>query len=1160
MATRRAGAAAGGSAALVRIRGANGETLGTACPVDRYGTLMTCLDVVDGRPGSLAVPARGGDAVPLAGWRMHALRRWNLALLTPDPVAAAAMAGLLGAAAQPLGTGRSTRLVALPVLGRGPRPLTGSVAGTVTAVCAGRSLPGCWRIESGRGPGLPAGSVGGPVVDAETGAVVGVLLGEGAGAGGRGGGAVALPLGALLGEADLVELLRRNAVSVPAFGRALNLAGVLELTGAQLSCAVAGGAVAPEVAAAVRAPRADGLVERWAVGGPSVLAVVGGSGTGRSTELAALVAARPARLPAVRLRGAELRAGDRSLGEAVERAMDAAAVRLGVPRVGGGGPGAAAVCRMAAAGGHPLSVLLDSPEEAPPALLPDLEQWCRESAEWLRSVGARLAVGCGPEFWEWVAEWFAPAGCVRLGEGLDVQPLAGALLARVRRAEPQVALRRARGGQEMTPAVGEVFEAQLSLLCLRAAERIAVGGEGRAGGAGARHRGVGGGSRGRAAAAAPGEVRRLAVRVAGRVHEAARRALGPGQGGLRPEDFAELFPAGEGWAGAVLGEGLLVPVGPDGRDGYRFPHEAFGDWLQAHHLDLDAAFRGLLGDGRDEPRPPGRAGGAVPGFRAGVVEWALLRVGERNGPEALDPWLARLAQASDLPGGDGDGDGGSGPVLSPCWWAGRLLSGVLLRVPDLRRHRALLRALAERLAGAGGREAAGGSEGRLGLGFWLRLRLSTAERVELLLPAARAGWDGVAEALAGLLGDDPSDGTAALCRWLAEDGGAGDAADLAERVLWERRRCGLDELVEALVERAAPRADRMLVRLAAAEPSALCRAVDRWAHDPRPERHVAAAVHAVAAAAALDGQGPARVLLRYAAEAVLEREGERTLHGAVLAVLMHDESARARHLPAALNGFREGDPFLPAAALVPALETCSRPVLAAYAEVLRGPAGPSADAVLEVLAGVDAPDARAAADLLMVRHLDERPDAASRLARCLDARLARGPAARGSLLPLVRELVRARGPAVRRALVPVLAGPEPPLRQELLDELLAVEDDPDNLELVLDRVAAGDAQLPARVRQIVRTVRPRLPADRLDLRLVRCARGLPGFAELLGEWLREDPAAEAGPRTRRLRELLEEGMPVRRAAGIAEAMTEREVAEQAAARLPAAGRGVVEKR
>jgi hypothetical protein len=89
---------------------------------------------------------------------------------------------------------------------------------------------------------------------------------------------------------------------------------------------------------------------------------------------------------------------------------------------------------------------------------------------------------------------------------------------------------------------------------------------------------------------------------------------------------------------------------------------------------------------------------------------------------------------------------------------------------------------------------------------------------------------------------------------------------------------------------------------------------------------------------------------------------------------------------------------------------------------------------------------------------------------------------------------------------------------------------------VLDRVAAGDAHLPARVRQIVRTVRPRLAADRLDLRLVRCARGLPGFAELLGEWLCEDPAAEAGPRTRRLRELVADGMPAQRAARIAEAM------------------------
>ncbi|MCZ9342494.1 hypothetical protein NGM37_32530, partial [Streptomyces sp. TRM76130] len=85
----------------------------------------------------------------------------------------------------------------------------------------------------------------------------------------------------------------------------------------------------------------------------------------------------------------------------------------------------------------------------------------------------------------------------------------------------------------------------------------------------------------------------------GRVHEAARRALAPGEGALDRESFAEVFPEGTGsarlggvtgWASAVLAEGLLVPAG----DGYRFAHEELADWLQGFHLDLDEALRALV--------------------------------------------------------------------------------------------------------------------------------------------------------------------------------------------------------------------------------------------------------------------------------------------------------------------------------------------------------------------------------------------------------------------------------------------------------------------------------------------------------------------------------------------------------------------------------------
>lgn len=146
----------------------------------------------------------------------------------------------------------------------------------------------------------------------------------------------------------------------------------------------------------------------------------------------------------------------------------------------------------------------------------------------------------------------------------------------------------------------DVFAAHLDLMCLRIAVRLAAEN----------------GLRGTA-------VRRLAAKVSGQVHEAARRSLGPGQGELDRESFEAVFPwgpaparlgGGSGWASAVLTEGLLVPAGT----GYRFAHEELADWIQGTHLDLDEALRALVH--RSGPRTPGirspyRTTASAPSYR-----------------------------------------------------------------------------------------------------------------------------------------------------------------------------------------------------------------------------------------------------------------------------------------------------------------------------------------------------------------------------------------------------------------------------------------------------------------------------------------------------------------------------------------------------------------
>ncbi|MFC9299025.1 serine protease, partial [Streptomyces sp. NPDC057010] len=575
-------------------------------------------------------------------------------------------------------------------------------------------------------------------------------------------------------------------------------------------------------------------------------------------------------------------------------------------------------------------------------------------------------------------------------------PLTLSLLAGVRAAEVTAG----RPGRE------EVFAAHLDLLCLRAAVRIAADGAGPAGVHG------------------PG-VRRLAARVAGRVHEAARRCLGPGQGGLDRASFEELFPWRTGWASAVLTERLLVPAGP----GYRFAHEELSDWIQGGHLDVPTALASLV----HRPAAPGLP---VPRHRIGPVLEALRRLPPDRLAGELTALVHRLnafAEDPEQPGPD------------RAWWAARLLRETLLRVPDAHPHLPVLHALAEHVARCG--------PGEFGGWFWNRLRLPEPDRLELLRrllpadPAEAPPGDRYLDAAARRLARDPQRAQPLLCTWFTDGrrlrGRPGaTVATAAQALLHTHRHLALDDLTEALVSAAHPRADELLAVLAEEEPSALCRAVDRWAHDQRPGRRVAAAAYGLATAPHV--RTPAdRELLRYAAQALLARPADATLHGSALAMLLRDPQVRGRYLPDALACFRDPEhgSRLPADALVAALPVLPDPdaVFAALRERADGE-------VVRALAALTTPGlARRAADLVR-EHLVNRPEDAPHAAAFVARRLEQGPAAAPVLRPLVLDLLRSAPAAVRAALADVLGAPggEPSyaLRAELADVLLREETDP----------------------------------------------------------------------------------------------------------------------
>ncbi|MGX1477839.1 UNVERIFIED_CONTAM: hypothetical protein RKD50_006647 [Streptomyces canus] len=1110
---------------LVRILDLAGRPRGIGFVADHRGTVVTSHEAVDGL-ARLVLHAGGDRSCVVSADAVTALPELDLALVRAE--------------------------------GLGVDPLPVSVRDTVETGTYVRIPAGCWRearvlgaacvtytatdrfhlledvLELAIGTAgrdalrLGGGAAGGPVLDAGTGAVVGVL-GTALQCGDRDSG-YAVPLRSAR-TGPLADLLAENAATVPAYGADLNLAGVLELTATSV------GQDGPPSTLAGHVGQGDPTepVERAAVtrefaafteGPAGILGLVGPPGSGRTTQLAALAARRhrgPAPAPTLWLRGADLEDTDASVADAASRALTRAAriVATSTDTVPAdlGDTTPERLARLSRTAGRPLFLLLDSPEEMRPVLAHRLAEWTEGTAKWLAETGARLVVACREEYWEGAGFpeeqlYGKPEGhlppCVRLAdltdeearrararhtlpEGIltapdDRHPLTLRLLSEVRAAVPDA--------PHASVDRDEVFSAYLDLMCLRIAVRLATAT----------------GLRGAA-------VRRLAAKVSGQVHEAARRSLGPGQGELDRESFEAVFPWGTapkrlGGTGcsAVLTEGLLVPAG----SGYRFAHEELADWLQGTHLDLDEALRALVHrrrTGREDPLP-------VPHHRIGPVVQALLLVARQHGTPQLAYRLEELLHALDAD--------------PHSWWAARLLTETLLRVPDATPYTDVLRRLTDRLVARRHQEVP--VPPVFGPAFWVALPLPPAARFDLLRRLVLA--DGpphepgprFLDAVAELLATDPTAVQPHLARWFDDERPLpatphATVAKAAQALLHTHRTRALDDLTEILVGCAHPRADELLAVLAEDEPSAVCRAVDRWAHDERPARRVAAVTYGLRAAPHVRTEAD-RELLRYAALALLARPEDCTLHGGALALLVRDPRTRARHLPQALGHFAAGDPQFPPGALAPALATDPDPVLEAFRARLRGP---GAGEALRTLADVTTPALARRVAVLVRETVQRRPETAGDVAAYVDRRLDQGPAARAVLLPLVTGLLDGASERVRAALAAVLVGPgtpaSGPLRRELLAFLLDHEREPAVLVALLPAAAAcgGDG-----IRDLVRRtglllVRTPLGATRFDRALVDLGRHVPGFAALVAGWLADAPqewAGVVGPSTRRMIENL----------------------------------------
>ncbi len=419
--------------ALVLLHDLAGRPRGAGFAADHHGTLITSHEAVDGLP-RLVLDAGGRR------------RTVHADAVTPLPALGLALVRAEGLGVAPLPVATRERpepgtYVRIAAGGWREARVLGVTDVTYTATDRRHRIAGALELAVGTAGRdalrLGGGAAGGPVLDAGTGAVLGVLgtaLGSGHGHAG-----LAVPLRAAGGP--LAELLAENAATVPAYGADLNPAGVLALTATSVGQDGPPGASGGGLDLGVQPVERPGPARRFAAfeAGPAhVLGLVGPPGSGRTTELAALAARRtrcrrPA--PTLWLRGADLRDDDASVADAVARALARAARIVAASGTSGpadpGAVGPDRLARLARDTGRPLLLLLDGPEEMPPLLAHRLADWTRGTTAWLRETGTRLVVACRPEYWERAGAEFprellyAGVGAARAA-GVEAAGVAGA--------------------------------------------------------------------------------------------------------------------------------------------------------------------------------------------------------------------------------------------------------------------------------------------------------------------------------------------------------------------------------------------------------------------------------------------------------------------------------------------------------------------------------------------------------------------------------------------------------------------------------------------------------------------------------------------------------------------------------------------------------------
>jgi hypothetical protein len=1097
-------------AALVAVVAEDGQVVGTGFAIDSQGTVLTCHHVVDGL-GSIRLLGKNGT--------IHAVNRGDVVLAPEVDLALIRVPGLnrepLPLAADSDGAAqywtKGFHRIGDEV--RGSFPVQGSIIGRTPISYSVRTDYRFDVVLVLRDDVIEAGLSGAPVLDPATGVVIGVVS-----AGDQHGlpSGFAIPIELAAAHHALAHDIAANRRTVPAYGRYLNAPAARRLCADVTNSEIQTLASMRGLDLTQRVARTyvEAALRSFLASDAQIFALVGPSGVGKSTELAAFAQRSPHQM--LMLRGSSMRPEWTGLGQAIEVTL--------AKKSGHVLPEAAdrAIAR-ALPPGSGLVVVLDGINEAP-LTATAFEEWAVSARSWLDETSARLVLSCRPELWD---DILGPAFAADLSGHRSLVTKLGKFT------EQEFA--QAAVSYQLTASLDSpILRLPLALALWASHDRETGSAAGSTAGPAALsdlvEAFVADASR-RVARSQPGLPLSAAI-VRDLLIQAAAEMWRQDADALDISVLGQLLAA-PAIVSSLVTEGVMTSTSV----GLRFVYDEVADWLKAQRIEVGAELSRIIDDADISWR------------RIGPVAAALRDLERRSGPQELAASLQRLVDDCPIEG-----------------LGLRLAIVTLGKIVDARPYVDVLTSMARRIVSVVISTEGDGQQLLARLiainlradDFWVRAPLPTGQLLRLLrefLPSEHSypwrprdwstwrlsdqlqglggGWNFSwrhSVSVADIVAHDPGPGIAELLTWLDDKTGLVDheatVADVAMGVLYQLRK-DLPTDVWLAVARTTRKCFPLITQLADDDPQWLAQMVSGQSPVPGDEELV------INSAVALTGKAKVSAEQHQAVRAAVAQRYESGLSaeatGWALNVLSTDPAAVSSLADKIVTGYENRMPGINSYTLVRIAEDGAGAVaLPALIAELRSGSDRKLQALMALAHSTDVAISDAA-DSVVLRQLE-----LGALAIDLDAcqyaeqRLYRNAPFGPDLLAIVRRVIGAPPGSGSRLLASPLVGADGlrdgTQRHALLTEFVNASSDSDAHAEVIQRLASSAVDDPERTETIdlMRLVISKLDPELADYLLFRKAIG-PKFANVLAQWLTAGKLTPPGPLTRQFLELVEAG-------------------------------------